>query len=112
MVKVQVVDAAGIFVPDANLRVDFKVASGLGAIIGVGNGDPSSHESDKATFRTTFNGLARCIVQTSAIPQHGRVVGSSDGVREDANGGAIILEATVVTAAGQTFSSTLSVPVA
>ena len=108
MVKVQVVDAAGIFVPDANLRVDFKVASGLGAIIGVGNGDPSSHESDKATFRTTFNGLARCIVQTTS-----QVGGGGDGVNADAhaNGGAIVLEATVETAAGHTISTKLTIPV-
>ncbi|MGH1556722.1 hypothetical protein ACRAWD_00815 [Caulobacter segnis] len=32
---------------------------GQGRLIGVGNGDPNSHEADKAAFRTTFNGWAQ-----------------------------------------------------
>ena len=33
--------------------------------MGVGNGDPSSHEPDKASNRTTFNGLVRLLVGTT-----------------------------------------------
>jgi beta-galactosidase len=33
-------------------------------ILGVGNGDPSCHEPDKATGRSAFGGLARVIVQS------------------------------------------------
>ena len=94
MVKVEAVDAKGLFVPDANVRVDFKVVSGPGVIIGVGNGDPSSHQSDKATFRSTFNGLARCIVQTT-IATREQAPGGSGGAE------AIVLEATAETAAGR-----------
>jgi hypothetical protein len=65
MLRVAVVDATGVFVPDTAVRVSFKVVSGLAAVIGVGNGDPSSHESDKGLVRTTVNGLGRCIIQTS-----------------------------------------------
>ena len=36
-----------------------------GRIIGVGNGDPSSHEKDKATKRRLFNGLCQAIVQST-----------------------------------------------
>ena len=61
-VTVSVVDAEGRPVPDANLHVKFAVA-GEGAIIGVGNGDPNSHEPEKAPERDLYNGLAQVIVQ-------------------------------------------------
>ena len=109
MVQLQIVDADGIFVPDANVRVDFKVRSGPAEIVGVGNGDPSSHESDKASFRTTFNGLARCIVQTT-IPPHSKAESESKLLNREA-GVAIVLEATMKIAAGQIVSSTLAIPV-
>ena len=32
-------------------------------LIGVGNGDPNSHESEKAPQRSLFNGLAQMLVQ-------------------------------------------------
>ncbi|MFS2027020.1 beta-galactosidase GalA [Massilia sp. CT11-137] len=62
-VTVSAVDARGRPVPDANLHVTFDVA-GPGAIIGVGNGDPNSHESEKAPERNLYNGLAQVIVQS------------------------------------------------
>ena len=49
--------------PTANLPVEFEI-SGPGAIIGVGNGDPTSHEPDKGSKRSLFNGLAQVIVQS------------------------------------------------
>jgi beta-galactosidase len=45
--------------------VTFELA-GPGAIIGLGNGDPNSHESEKGDRRSLFNGLAQIIVQTTA----------------------------------------------
>lgn len=38
---------------------------GPAKLIGVGNGDPSSHEPDKACSRSAFNGLAQALVQTT-----------------------------------------------
>jgi beta-galactosidase len=38
-------------------------AAGPGAIIGVGNGDPNSHEPDKAAARGLYNGLAQPVVR-------------------------------------------------
>lgn len=67
-VTVSAVDAQGRPVPTANLHVTFEL-EGEGAIIGVGNGDPNSHEADKASERSLFNGLAQVIVQSR---QHGR----------------------------------------
>ena len=49
-VTVSAVDAQGRPVPTANVHVRFEI-EGAGAIIGVGNGDPNSHEPEKATER-------------------------------------------------------------
>jgi beta-galactosidase len=45
IMTVQAVDASGNIVPDANIPVTFDV-QGDGKIIGVGNGNPSSHETE------------------------------------------------------------------
>lgn len=62
-VTVSAVDAQGRPVPTTRLHVRFELA-GAGAIIGVGNGDPNSHESEKAPERNLYNGLAQVIVQS------------------------------------------------
>lgn len=68
LVTVEVLDAEGRRVPNASNLVQFDV-SGPAKIIGVGNGDPISHEADKYASgqqwqRSLFNGLAQVIVQT------------------------------------------------
>jgi beta-galactosidase len=65
VVNVAILDAQGRVVPTADNKITFKV-SGPARLIGVGNGDPSSHEPDKASSRPAFNGLAQAIVQTTA----------------------------------------------
>lgn len=67
MVNVSVRDKAGVIVPKAAVRIDFDLM-GPGRLIGVGNGDPNGHEPDKASFRTTYNGWAQALVQTSKVP--------------------------------------------
>jgi beta-galactosidase len=67
IVTVSVVDARGDVVPTATNEIYFSV-SGSGAILGVGNGNPSSHEADKASQRAVFNGLAQVIVQSAVQP--------------------------------------------
>jgi beta-galactosidase len=62
VIEVQVVDAQGRVVPIASNEITFTV-NGPGKIIGVGNGDPSCHESDRASKRSAFNGLCMAIVQ-------------------------------------------------
>ena len=64
ILTVSAVDSEGRAVPTANVLVDFKV-TGEGALIGVGNGDPNCHESDKEPRRSLFNGLAQVIVQAT-----------------------------------------------
>eukprot|EP00039_Didymoeca_costata_P007251 m.97736 g.97736 ORF g.97736 m.97736 type:complete len:1006 (+) comp13611_c0_seq2:54-3071(+) len=69
MVRVSVVDKQGnVVTGDAgtNINVSFSILSGPGRIIGVGNGDPTCHERNKATWRTTYHGLCRAIVQVTA----------------------------------------------
>jgi beta-galactosidase len=63
VVTVRVVDARGRTVPVADNEVSFAV-EGPGRLIGVGNGDPSSHEPDKAPRRRVFQGLCQALVQT------------------------------------------------
>lgn len=63
VVKAYVLDAGGNFVPYADSEINFSVTDGA-KIIGVGNGDPSSHEPDKATRRRAFNGCCAAVVQS------------------------------------------------
>jgi beta-galactosidase len=71
IIEVRVVDEQGRVVPTASNEIAFEV-SGPGKLIGVGNGDPSSHESDKTPRRSAFNGLCLAIVQR--IQQPGQFV--------------------------------------
>lgn len=66
VVNVIVVDKKGREVPDSDLQVSFSI-SGSGKILGGGNGDPSSHESDVANGNTyrrkLFNGKCQVVLQ-------------------------------------------------
>ncbi|MEI9945345.1 MAG: beta-galactosidase GalA [Chitinophagaceae bacterium] len=68
VVNLSVVDQQGREVPDADNMIKF-VISGPGKIIGVGNGDPSSHEPDKyvdGTWqRSLFSGKCQVLVQST-----------------------------------------------
>jgi beta-galactosidase len=67
VITVSALDAAGRAVPVANDLVNFELV-GAGKIIGVGNGDPASHEPDQASERKLFNGLAQAILQSTLEP--------------------------------------------
>jgi beta-galactosidase len=62
-VTIEALDANGRPVPTANLSVELEI-SGPGAIIGVGNGDPNSHDPEKGSKVNLFNGLAQVILQS------------------------------------------------
>ncbi len=68
VVNISVLDMEGREVPDVNNFITFKI-EGNGKIIGVGNGDPSSHEPDKILkgnyHRKLFNGKCQVIVQST-----------------------------------------------
>lgn len=68
VVNVTVTDKEGREVPTANDLIDFTL-TGNAEIIGVGNGDPSSHEADKFNnSRSLFNGKCQVIIQAKNIP--------------------------------------------
>ncbi|HEX7760962.1 MAG TPA: beta-galactosidase GalA [Caulobacteraceae bacterium] len=90
VIEARVVDAKGRLVPKADHLITFEVESGPGsgaAIIGVGNGDPTSLEPDRADRRRAFNGLAMAVLQS----------GSADGaVRVRANAPGLVGGAAVI----------------
>ena len=67
VVTISLEDEQGRAVPDANNLIEFAL-SGNAKIIGVGNGDPSSHEQDKCQEgewkRSAFNGKCQIIIQS------------------------------------------------
>jgi beta-galactosidase len=80
VVTVEVQDRRGRAVPTAGDPVRFTV-TGPGRILGVGNGDPSSHEPDRAAQRSAFNGLCMALVQTLATPGTITVTATAPGLR-------------------------------
>ena len=71
VINISVIDREGREVPDADNKILFEI-EGDGKIIGVGNGDPSSHEPDKCTDgawqRSLFNGKCQVIIQSGTKP--------------------------------------------
>jgi beta-galactosidase len=64
MFAVEVRDAQGRLVPVTDNTVNFRVI-GEGRLIGVGNGDPTDHASDKGSSRKAFSGLCMGLVQST-----------------------------------------------
>ena len=79
LVAVEIVDAEGRIVSTADNEITFTI-TGNGRLIGVGNGDPSSHEPDKADKRKAFNGLCMAVVQASKQDGSLKIVASSPGL--------------------------------
>jgi beta-galactosidase len=80
LVTVKIVDEQGRTVPVASNMVTFNV-SGAGQILGVGNGNPVCHESDKGNQRSAFNGLCLAIVQSTRAPGAISVQADSPGLK-------------------------------
>ncbi len=77
-------DAQGRLVPLANPQIHLSM-EGPGAIIGVGNGDPSCHEPDKIApgapwSRSLFNGLAQVIVQSTRDAGEIKLTANAEGL--------------------------------
>ncbi|NOU62505.1 DUF4982 domain-containing protein [Paenibacillus sp. LMG 31461] len=83
VVRVAVADAWGRIVPTADNEILFTV-EGSGTIIGVGNGNPSSHESDKSNRRKVFNGYCLVLVQSNGAAGTIRLRASSVGLVTEA----------------------------
>ena len=66
--------------PTAVNDVRFETEGG-GRLIGVGNGDPSSHEADKADRRRLFSGSCLAILQSGTEAGDVKVKASSPGLQ-------------------------------
>ncbi len=80
VVNVSVEDERGLLVPDASDVVHFSV-EGRARIIGVGNGNPSSHEADKASQRAAFGGLCQVILQATTQPGEILLLAEAQGLQ-------------------------------
>ncbi len=77
-------DAQGRVVPLALNKINFTI-EGAGKVIGVGNGNPTSHEADKVAegapwSRNLFNGLAQVIVQSTRDAGQFKLTATADGL--------------------------------
>jgi len=80
MINVEILDRRGRSVPRAAEHITFDV-EGPARIIGVGNGNPVSHEADRARTRLTFNGLCQAILQTNRVGGNIAVTARAPGLR-------------------------------
>jgi beta-galactosidase len=80
VIRVAIKDAKGRIVPTADNMVSFSI-DGPGKIIGTGNGNPSSHESDKDSKRKAFNGYCIVLVQSEKEVGEIRLNASSDSLK-------------------------------
>ena len=62
MIHAAILDSKGHVVSGASHNVTFRVVSGPGRIIAVGNGNPACHEPNHATWRSAYHGLVRAFV--------------------------------------------------
>jgi beta-galactosidase len=87
VINISVVDRQGREVPDADDLIHFFVIGDL-RLIGVGNGDPSSHEPDQcatgAWQRHLFNGKCQVIVQSGLSKALVRFEAKADGLQTGA----------------------------
>ena len=80
VIRVAIKDNKGRVVPTANNLVKFTI-EGPGKIIGTGNGNPTSHEPDKASQRMAFNGYCLVLVQSDKQAGEIRLKASSENLK-------------------------------
>ena len=79
-VAVSILDDHGRVCPNAADEVTFTV-DGPAKIAGVGNGDASSHEPDKASKRHAYHGLCMVFVQSTFKPGPIRLTATAPGLK-------------------------------
>ncbi len=82
VITVEVIDKKGNFVTNSEIDIDFSI-EGKGTIIGVGNGNPKSHEHDKEPKRKLFAGKAMVIVESTFEPSEIILTASSKNVKSE-----------------------------
>jgi beta-galactosidase len=78
-VTVEVVDANGVVVPDADDVVEFTV-EGAGRLLAVGNGDPTDHDPYQAARRRAFHGMLLAMIQSGDRTGTIRVTARAEGL--------------------------------
>lgn len=79
VINAAIVDNAGRVVPTADPMVHFTV-EGPARIVGVGNGDPSSHEPDQAPHRRAFHGYCQVIVKIDNLSEPVKISALAEGL--------------------------------
>ena len=89
VITIQLKDKKNRIVPTANNEIAF-ILNGPGRIIGVGNGDPASHDPEQFVktisnqgsgwTRKAFNGLAQIIIKTTTQPGEITLTANSGGM--------------------------------
>jgi len=79
-VTVRIEDENGNFVPQAANWVSFEI-EGPGRLVGVGNGDPMSHESFQGNSVPAFNGLALAILTATGEDGEITLTARSNGLK-------------------------------
>jgi beta-galactosidase len=79
VVPVSILDDKGRLVPDASNRVTFQPTGG-GRIVGVGNGNPADHDTDRASERNAFHGHCIAVIQAGTQPDKLQLTASSPGL--------------------------------
>ena len=80
VVPVSILDSKGRVVPHANNRVSFSLSGG-GRILGVGNGNPSDHDPDRASERNAFHGRCIVIIQSGVKAEKLQLTATSPGLQ-------------------------------
>jgi hypothetical protein len=80
VVRATIVDSENRTVPIANNKIIFSVV-GEGKIIGVGNGNITSHEANKSYKRKAYNGLCAVVVQSTKNSGEINLKAESEGLK-------------------------------
>jgi beta-galactosidase len=75
-VEVDIVDPQGVVAPKANDTIAVSVI-GPGTLVGLDAGDPTNHDSYKATSHAAFSGKLMAIVRSTTTPGTITVTASS-----------------------------------
>jgi beta-galactosidase len=80
VITIAVADDHGRPSPDADCAISLEII-GPAAVLGMGNGNPTSHEPDRTDQRKAFKGLCMGLVQTQSEAGRIQVRATSDGIK-------------------------------
>ncbi|HEV2330469.1 MAG TPA: hypothetical protein VGY56_16930 [Verrucomicrobiae bacterium] len=79
VVPISILDAQGRVVPDSDNRVTFQLV-GPGRILGVSNGNPADHDTDKSNLRNAFHGHCMVVIEAGTQPGTIHLTATSPGL--------------------------------